>query len=217
MSARTGDDPIREILLRLLLHDTFAAEALLRDYNAARRHGLNHRHGQQIRRLEQYFSQHAGRPAWPPGFQPGQLIHFREILGGLLTMAPLKIFLEDLKGEAGLRQNLLYFLSTEQGKRASRWEMLALDHKRGQYEQDKARWAKESREAYDRMFGAEVSGQPSWITRLADEARQLEHLLPLVTEDSARAEMRQRLGQIQRRLAEWHAQSKTVPEVRETN
>ncbi len=198
--SRVGDAAIREVIWELLRLETFAAEARLREINAARRHGLQHRHGQQIRRIEEYFERCAGRGAWPADFQPGQLIHFREVLGGLLSMAPLRIYLDDLKADAGVRRSLLYYLSTEQGKRASRWEMLALAHKQTEYESEKARWAEEAKSAFARIFGDEGSGKPAWVQRLEDEARQLEHLLPLTVGDAERAEMRQRLGFIKRRL-----------------
>lgn len=213
-SRRAADDSlIKRVLELVLLGLTVEAEAALRELNAARRHGLNHRHSQQIRRIEEYFRQHAGRPAWPENFQPGQLIHFRDILGGLLECAPLRVYLEDLKAECGDKQSLLYFVSTEQGKRASRWEMLALRHREEQHEQEKQRFAAEATEAYARLFPVVAElGKPSWVVKLEDEAKRLERLLPLLKaeETAMKMEMRERLGMIRSRLAHWQSQAQAV-------
>ena len=197
------DARTRTIIELLLLGRPLEAEARLRELNAARRHGLQHRHKFQIERIESYFRQHAGRDPWPANFQPGQLIHFREVLGGLLDTVPLKLLLEDLKAECGDKQSLLYFLSTEQGKRASRWEMLAVDCRERQIEAERQKFRREAVLAYERIFGAEGPVKPSWVVKLEDEAKQIRHLIPLTTNEGSLAEMRQRLGFIRTRLEHW--------------
>lgn len=198
-----GGDQIKRVIELLLLADSFQAEAVLREVNAARRHGLNHRHGTQIQRIEGYFREHSGRPPWPTDFQPGQLIHFREVLGGLLECAPLKTYLEDLKATCHERNSLLYYLSTEQGKRASRWEMLALDHKLAQHEAQKQKFALEAKEAYLKLFGTQVPGKQAWVVKLEDELKQVEHLLPLTQDESKKREMRERAEFIRQRIAKF--------------
>lgn len=200
----------RHVIELLLLGHTLEAEAKLRELNAARRHGKQHRHGVQIARIEQYFRQTAGREPWPADFKPGQLIHFRELLGGLLDEMPLRQLLEDLKAEAVGKQSLLYFLSTDQGRRASRWEMLLCDWRERQLAEDKARWHAEAVAAYEQLFPTIGElGRPSWVIRLEDELKQLEHLLPLTTDSAARREMQQRGGVIRAALAKFDKGAQT--------
>ncbi len=207
-----SDVLVRQVLELVLLDRTFEAEAALRELNAARRHGLNHRHRQQIERIEQYFQQVSGRPAWPGNFQPGQLIHFRDVLGQLCECVPLAKLLDDLKAEAGGRNSLLYFISTEQGKRASRWEMLALKEKEEQHERDKLKWQAESVAAYERLFGKTGPAEiPSWVVLLEDERRRIEHLMPLTQDRSQRVEMEQRLEFIKKRVQNWEQTQSRPP------
>lgn len=200
---RLDDARLRQVIELLLLGRPLEAEAKLRELNAARRHVLQHRHQQQIGRIEQYFRQHAGREPWPENFQPGQLIHFREVLGGLLDTVPLKLLLEDLKTECGDKQSLLYFLSTDQGKRASRWEMLAVLERERQIEAEKQKFRQEAVAAYERIFGAAGPVKPSWVVKLEDERKQIRHLMPVTTDEGERMRMKTRLEFLDFRLGQW--------------
>lgn len=212
-SARAGGnvDRIRRIVELILLDDTFEAEAVLRELNAAKRHGLNHRHSRQIQRIEQYFEQVSGRKPWPVDFQPGQLIHFRDVIGLILKTVPLSRLLDDLKTGAMGKNSLLYFLSTEQGKRSSRWEMLALVVKQERHEADKLKYKAEAKLAYERIFGAGGQAKPSWIVKLEDERRQKEFLLQQTHNRDERVELEQRLEFIKKRVLGWEQSQNRRP------
>lgn len=132
-SAPTPSPPLAGEVVRvvelLLSGQVRAAEVLLREWLASQDYLLAHSRSVQIRRVESYFREQSGKPPWPADFSSGDLIHWRGQLGGILSDVPLARLLDDLKGSARGRQNLLYYLSAEKGKRASRWEMLLCDYR----------------------------------------------------------------------------------------
>lgn len=171
-------DALWEIVKLLVLGQVREGEVKLRELLAGQDIYYRHRHGQQIVRVEQYFRDVNGRSPWPLDMTPQDRQYWQGKLGGLLSELPLARILADLKANPG-KQNLVYFLSTDRGARASRWEMLLVTHREEAWQAAKT---KEKQDAA-RFFGQDpLPVQPvqaEWIDKLALELRAVEFALTL--------------------------------------
>jgi len=175
-----GSQPIPEELWRvireLMLGNCRTGLARLRELVAEDEARQSHAKGRQIMRVEEVFRKEARNEPWP-SMPPGDRIHWRGVLGGLLNELPLARVIEDLQATAAGKKSLIYYLSSAGGTRASRWEMLLCRFREEEWQQEKAREKQQANEFF-RHFGNQTplpeAMLPEWVRRLKIERQAIE-------------------------------------------
>jgi hypothetical protein len=209
---RKDDETLRRVVGEVLLRNTVEAEAILRTFNECKGQLAKHQHGQQIERVEEYFKQQTGHEPWPERIPDGMLMHFRGKIGMVLNRVKLARLLEDIKAAKEVK-NLIYFLSTDSGKKASRWEMLMVEAREEELVRNKALERAEMQVAWERIFGGKDEGgrmkdetkkvEPTWVIRQKAERDNLIYLNKAGASTTNYHENKQRISDINRRLQHW--------------
>lgn len=191
-------------IMELVIEGRLAeAEVRLREELASVEYHAMHAQGRAISRIEQVYGQITKRDPWPADFRPSERIHWRGKLGIILSVVPLPRLLEDLSKTALPTRNLLYYLSAERGKRASRWEMLLCTVREEQHTKDKEQERKDA----ERFFAAgQVAlpavkrAEPDWVARLKVEREMLAR--ELLAQPAPALQRRREIAQRQEQIGE---------------
>ena len=144
-----------------------------------------HSHAKQIQRVEQVFSQISGRPPWPQDATTQQLNSWRGIIGGILHEWPLAKAIDDLNATAREVRDLRYYIISDGGERASRWDMALCTHREIEWQKRKSEEAQQAREFFE---GAPIQTppyppvngggmEPEWVQRTRKEIEIYEGIL----------------------------------------
>ncbi len=164
---------------RLLLDGhTRAAEAVLREYHYEKSYWAQHRQAGAVARVEAVFRQCAGTEPWPSDLSDQHRQFWRLKLAGLLVELPVALVIDDLKATAAGKGSLIYYMSSDRGTRASRWEMLLCDHREAEWQKVKQE-EKEAAKSFD-LGGLAKKVDPDWVK----EARMRLKINGLLLNDS---------------------------------
>ncbi|MDD5089059.1 MAG: hypothetical protein PHI18_09735 [bacterium] len=172
-------EPVWAVIRALMLGQTRTGLARLREIAAEDEFRLTHARRNQIARVEAVFQREAKRSAWPADLSSADLIHWRGTLGGLLGELPLARVIDDLQATAQGKQSLIYYLSSEGGKRASRWEMLLCEHREKEWQEAKVHEGQMAKRRMAELMGGHTGPPlpetmlPEWVQRLRLEKRVL--------------------------------------------
>jgi hypothetical protein len=164
-----------------------AAEIELRELIAEESFWAQSSKSRQISRVEEVFRALTRRSPWPENFRAAERIYWRGRLGGILMGVPLGRLIDDLKATAAGRQNLLYYLISEGGTRASRWEMLLCQCREQEWRREKQQEARDAARFFGENAGrgsarlcgttGTLNDEADWVNDLRQELRLVEFKL----------------------------------------